>query len=578
MTYRPQHGAQTPKASSQDPKAITPSRSLQQSSGQTATFRQTQPDDHLKPKAKQSVGHSAALMSAANIISRLTGFLRTMIMAYALGSTMLSSSYQIANNVPNMIYELAVGGVLVTAFLPVYISVKNREGQGRANEYASNLLGFVFLALLIVSLLGTVFAPQIIWTQTFMSEASESSLAVYFFRFFAIQILLYGIGAIFSGLLNAARDYFIASFASVFNNIVVIITFLGFILIAPNDDGLARTWLAVGTSLGVFIQMMVQIPALRKNGIHLRMGFNFRDPAFRETFHLGLPALVTMIDTTVAVSVYTAVAFGISTSGPSVISYSRMWYTLPYAFLAVPITTAMFTEFSNWFAEKDSAAFRSGFVLGARQILFFMLPCALYLIVFATPLVNMYHAGAFTSDDVTEVATYLMWLAASLPLYAILTYFNKVYSALHDMVTFVKVDIINTLLQIVLFVVLGNGIGSWHGLGLIGVAIATFIYNILGVIILTVLLSRRIGHIEKPPLIKSLFTSMGLAVLGAAVGFETLVMIERYIAPLTGGFAQSFVYVLVCGTVALLGTYIPALLLDVPEAKFLKQALGKLHL
>ncbi len=516
-------------------------------------------------------------MSAANIISRVTGFLRTMIMAYALGNTMLSSSYQIANNVPNMIYELAMGGVLVTAFLPIYVSVKKREGQRRADEYASNLLGFVFLALLVVALLGTVLAPQIIWTQTFMSDTSESSLAVYFFRFFAIQILFYGIGTIFSGLLNAARDYFIASFASVFNNIVVIITFLGFISIAPHDEGLARTWLAVGTSLGVFVQMAMQLPALRKNGIHLHLRFNFHDPAFKETFSLGLPALVTMIDSAVAVSVYTAIAFGISASGPSVISYSRMWYTLPYAFLAVPITTAMFTEFSNWFAEKDKTAFRSGLVQGARQIFFFMAPCALYLIVFATPLVNMYHAGAFTSDDVTQVATYLMWLAASLPLYALLTYFNKVYSALHDMVTFVRIDIVNTLLQVALFVILGNGIGSWPGLGLTGIAIATFVYNAIAVIVLASLLSRRLGHIERLPLVKNLLTTLGLATLGAAAGFEVLVIIERYAAPLTGGFAQSFLYVLVCGTVAVLATYVPALLLGIPEADFIKHALAKLR-
>ena len=83
-----------------------------------------------------NVGSSAALISFFVIISRITGFMRTWAMAFALGSTMLASSYQVANNLPNMLYELVVGGMLVTAFLPVYVSVKDRLGVKGGNEYA----------------------------------------------------------------------------------------------------------------------------------------------------------------------------------------------------------------------------------------------------------------------------------------------------------------------------------------------------------------------------------------------------------------------------------------------------------
>ena len=80
------------------------------------------------------------------------GFVRTWAMAFALGSTLLSSSYQVANNLPNMLYELVVGGMLVTAFLPVYVSVKKRLGQQAGNEYASNLLTIVVVLLGLLSL------------------------------------------------------------------------------------------------------------------------------------------------------------------------------------------------------------------------------------------------------------------------------------------------------------------------------------------------------------------------------------------------------------------------------------------
>ena len=95
----------------------------------------------------ESVGASAALISICVIISRITGFARTWAMAFALGSTFVSSSYQVANNLPNMLYELVMGGMLITAFLPVYLSVKKQLGDRRGNEYASNLLTIVVVLL-----------------------------------------------------------------------------------------------------------------------------------------------------------------------------------------------------------------------------------------------------------------------------------------------------------------------------------------------------------------------------------------------------------------------------------------------
>ena len=146
-----------------------------------------------EPESKaSSVGASAVLMSVCVLFSRITGFLRTWAMAFALGSSFLSSSYQVANNLPNMLYELVMGGMLVTAFLPVYISVKKKSGTGAGNAYASNLLTLVTIFLGVLSVLCMVFPAQVIYTQTFYSDQSSSALATFFFQYFAIQLVFYG--------------------------------------------------------------------------------------------------------------------------------------------------------------------------------------------------------------------------------------------------------------------------------------------------------------------------------------------------------------------------------------------------
>ncbi len=123
----------------------------------------------------ESVGASAALISICVIASRITGFARTWAMAFALGSTFVSSSYQVANNLPNMLYELVMGGMLITAFLPVYLSVKKELGRERGNEYASNLLTIVVVLLAARSSTPRVFTRTRMRWRSPPSSSSSSS-------------------------------------------------------------------------------------------------------------------------------------------------------------------------------------------------------------------------------------------------------------------------------------------------------------------------------------------------------------------------------------------------------------------
>lgn len=275
-------------------------------------------------------------------------------MAFALGSTFVSSSYQVANNLPNMLYELVMGGMLITAFLPVYLSVKKQLGDRRGNEYASNLLTIVVVLLAIVSVLCMVFAGQIIYTQSFYSNQDEMALAVFFFQFFSIQIVFYGASSIVSGLLNANREYFWSSFAPVFNNLIVIASFILYAVIAQTDQNLAFLAIAIGNPLGVFVQMAFQIPALKKVGIRLRPRIDWRDPGAGRH---AAPRRARGVRHGVLVRHGVGperCLLRVRRQRPSVIAYARLWFTFPYSFLAVPVTTTLFTELSDMQADGNT--------------------------------------------------------------------------------------------------------------------------------------------------------------------------------------------------------------------------------
>ncbi len=520
---------------------------------------------------ENNIGASAALMSVCTIISRITGFARTWAMAFALGSTMLSSSYQVANNLPNMLYELVIGGMLVTAFLPVYLSVKKKLGNEAGNAYASNLFTIVIILLGALSVVCIAFPAQVIYTQSFFSDQSTMGDATYFFQIFAIQIVFYGVSSILSGLLNANRDYLWSSIAPVANNLIVIASFVAYVFVEPVNSTLALLIIAVGNPLGVFIQMAMQWPALRKNGIRLRLRLNLRDPALRETIALGLPTILVMIGSFVVVSVQNATSYAYTEDGPSIIMYARLWYTLPYSFLAVPITTAMFTELSDMHADNNFAGIKRGIVNGTNQILFMLIPFAAYLIVFSVPLVTLYHAGAFTMDSTYQIASYLCALSLSLPIYGVHSYLQKAFSSLRRMGTFAIVNTIISVMQALLIV----GAAAFTTLPIESIAWSSIAFYLVGDVMLFAYLRIRFGKLGLSSIFRACVLGTIFGVIGAAAGAGVLLALETFVAPLSGSIPQAFGYVVAGGLVALFVTFGPAAALRLPEAVFFTSVIDK---
>lgn len=535
------------------------------------------PETESESDRQARVGRSQLLISVCVAISRITGFIRTWAMGLAMGTTLLSSSYQVACNLPNQLYELVMGGMLVTAFLPVYVSLRKRKGEERANQYASTLMGIVLVFLGVVALLATLFAPQVVWTQMFFSPSGDRELVVYFFRFFAVQLLFYGVSAVAGGLLNSRSDYFWSSAAPIANNIVVIFAMFVYYFVSADNPDFAKLVLAVGTPLGVFVQMAMQVPVLAKNGVHLKpWRINLHDPALRETLALGIPTIVVTLCSFATVSVQNAAAMAVSDAGSSVLYYARQWFTLPYAFLAVPVTTTLFTELAGMVADRDDAAVRRTIVSGTQQNFFSMVPFMLYLIVFAVPLVSLFRAGSFDWTSVDLVSGYLAVMALSLPFYACFLFMQKVFSALRAMKQYAVCNLVVSVVQVVLTIVLCLGAGSWGGFGLAGVAVAQIAFFVLGTVWCYAYLSKRLGGIGLRTLAGSFMSSLLVGAAGAAVGAVLLWALQAFVMPIeAGGIPWALACIVVGGLASLVVTYGLGVVLHVPGSAFIGRIVAR---
>jgi putative peptidoglycan lipid II flippase len=573
MAYQARHFAPT---NQEAPEAEQPEDLLGYESSQLAEINEddASPAEAAADQAETrdaQVGRSAALMSVLVIISRLTGFLRTWGQAYALGVTVTASCYSVANNLPNQLYELVIGGMLVTAFLPVYQSVKKEKGTKGASDYTSNLVSIVLVLMGAVTVLGIIFAAQVVWTQSFSASADfDADLATYFFRFFVIEVVLYALSSIFSGVLNAERDYFWSSAAPIFNNFVTTASFLAYAFLVDTKPQLALVLLALGNPLGVAVQVIMQMPSLRKHGIRLRPHINLRDPALKDTLSIGIPSLIVMVCSFVTVSVMNSSALSVTAVGASVSYYARLWYTLPYAILAVPITTAMFTELSDDVARGDMDSYREGVTSGTAKIIFLMIPFMMYLMVFASPLITMLAAGKFSDADIAMTASYLRALAASLPVYGVCMYLQKVCSSLRRMGLFAVANVVAAGIQVAICLF------ATPIFGLDMVAYSSAFFFLAVDIVTFASLRSTLKRVGLGSITASIVRAALFGLAGAVAGAGVLILLSRVIGPIGQSISRAFIFTVAGGIPSVIVTFGIALVTHSPETDVVRNLVGRL--
>lgn len=518
-------------------------------------------DQRSAPATDQQLNRSTFSMSVLIVISRITGFLRTWAQAHALGVTLMASCYTVANNLPNQLYEIVMGGMLVTAFLPVYLSERKRGGTKVSNTYASNLTTLVCLSMGILSVACIIFAAPLVYTQSFSAGSDfDSELASYFFRFFAIEILLYSLSSVLSGMLNAEREYVWSTVGPVINNVVVTASFIAYSVLGNSAPGLALILLALGNPLGVLAQVVVQIPALYRRGIRLRPHLDIHDKALRDTFSIGIPSLVIMLVSFVTVSVSTSASLAITPVGASVGYYARLWYTLPYSIFAVPVTTALFTELALSYASQDNEGFRRSVESGTRRLIIFCVPFALFLITFSVPLVTVLAAGSFSVDSIQMISSYLNALAVSLPAYAFCMFLQKVFSSMRRLGTFAVISVVAGVVQCGLCMFAGD-----HGM-LDLVALSSLAFFGLVDILSLIILWRETGAIKWVPLMGTLFKSCVFGGLGSLAGLLAMRLLDMVLGPAGTSTSRSVLWCAVGGVLALVVCYGPQMLLGGSDA------------
>ena len=532
------------------------------------------------------LARNSALMASGTIVSRALGFVRSAVLAAALGSKLTADAFNVANTVPNIIYILLAGGVLNAVFVPQLVRAM-RNGAERERAYTDRLLTLAGLVLLVISVAATLAAPLIIALYTDDSwTRADTTVSVTFALWCLPQIFFYGIYTMLGQVLNARGSFGPMMWAPIVNNLVVIVTGLVFIAVYTVDpirpDSLttgAIALLGAGSTVGVALQALVLVPVLRRTGFGYRPRFDFRGVGLGKAADLArwtlLFVLVNQLAYVVIVNLATraqeaakdALDYGV---GFTAYSYAYLIFILPHSIITVSVVTGVLPQLSRDAAEGRLTEVRRSLSATWRLSGVGIVAAAAALVALAPDLTGVLYAGIEGGPD---DAHYIGLLAAAFALG--LPAFSAQYVALRGFYAFedtrtpfllqVAIAATNVLLALVAYAVLPL---RWR---MVGVALAYALTYLVGLALSTSVLRRRTGGLDGHNVVRHYVRLLAAAVPAGLLGWLVAWLVGQWLGDDLVGSAVSLA---AGGLVLLLGYVGAARALHVRELTDLLARLG----
>ncbi|HUQ62871.1 MAG TPA: lipid II flippase MurJ [Acidimicrobiales bacterium] len=427
--------------------------------------------------------------------------------AAALGATFLGNTYQSANLVSNLLFELLAAGVLSSVLVPPFVEMLDAGRRDDAEEVAGGLLGMGLVVLGVVCLIGVVARTWIMQALTVAVpdpavRAAEIRLGSFFLILFVPQVLLYAVGTVATALLHGARRFSAVAFAPVANNVIVIATMGVFWAVSGGRSGVVegvagldlstaqKLVLAGGTTAGVAAMSLVPLVAVWRSGIRLRPRWAPRHPQIRALARAGGWGAAYLALSQVLVA--TTLVLANQVEG-GVVAYQIAFtlFLLPHALLAQPLITVLYPRLAAEASSRQWRNFSETLAKGGRWVIFLTAPAAAFLVAAVAPALQIGRVGRLDAAGTDLVASVAVGYALGIVGYAGFLLATRASYAAADTRTPALVNLGVTVGGSVLMIGLFFGASGSDRVVVLGFAYSSAVT--VGAVLLLVLLRRRTG-------------------------------------------------------------------------------------
>ena len=505
------------------------------------------------------IARAASTVSLAVFASRILGLVREQVFAGFFGAGYAIDAFVVAFRIPNLLRDLFAEGALSAAFVTVFTDYDQKQGPEKTWRLANNVIACLSLLLGVLVLAGIVWSPQLVGLMApdFGLVPGKAALTTLMTRVMFPFLPLVSLAAVAMGILNAKGKFFIPALASSFFNLGAIVAGVGLSLAFPSFGIPPIVGMAWGALIGGLLQLLVQLPLLRRVGFRFRRVLDLKEPGLRRIAALMLPAVVGLSAVQINIFINTFYAASCPQGSISWLNYAYRLFHLPMGLFGVALMVATTPLVSRHAASEDLPALKGALSSSLSLAFLVSLPAACGLIFLARPIIALiYQHGRFTAGDTNQTAAALSLYAVGLLAFAGVKIMVPVFYALND----TRVPVVGSFLTVAANLVLINL--TLAPLQHRAIALSTSLSMVFNFIFLGAMLYRKLGDYQVRGLLVTLAKAAAASLtMGLAVHYAHPLLLER----LGGGLAGQTGAL---GAVILLGLGLYGLLasrLNIPE-------------
>lgn len=456
---------------------------------------------------KNNIKKTFSIIFVITLVVKVLGLLRDIVFARFYGTGYVATAFFAATRIPTQIIDIILSSAIVSVFVPVYNEITEKDGKNKANLFAGNFVNIVALISTLISIIGIIFAPQIVSALAGGFDQKTYALTIELIRITFPMVIFTAVAFSLVGFLQSNKEFKIPAMMSGISNITIILFLIFF------KDRFGIHGVAICMTFAWLLQVLIQIPFIKKYGYKFNFKIDFKDENLLKIVKLAIPILISTAVLPVNNLIATRIASGIDESAVATLEYAYKLFLVISGVFTYAIGNIIFPDLSRASTQNDEKEYVELIQKSLKMMSFLLIPLTIGISIFSKDIIStIYQRGEFTEASTIATSGALLFYSLGILGSGFVEVLNKSFYAKQDTRTPLFIGLI------IIFTNLGLSIFLGKMMGINGLALSTAITTTINALILLCMaIKNHKGIITKEIAISFLKMSFCALIMGVIV-------------------------------------------------------------